>query len=231
MTGPLVSCIIPVYNGERHLRQAVDSVLAQSYREVEILVVDDGSTDTTPDVIASYGARVGYLRQPQSGQATARNLGLGACGGKFVSFLDADDVWHEEKLSRQIARFLQRPELDYCVTMVQNFWEAELEDEAEAYRGHARGQPLPGYVTGTLLAPRALFDRVGGFDTSLDHADKTEWFMRADAAGAVKELLAEVLMFRRMHPDNRSRTRAAKSRDEYLHLLKMALDRRRGPTG
>jgi glycosyltransferase involved in cell wall biosynthesis len=227
VSGQLVSCIVPVFNGERYLGETLDSILAQTYRPIEILVVDDGSTDKSPDVVASYGEAVQYLRQANAGQATARNLGVRACRGEFVTFLDADDLWHSEKLTRQLARFAERPELDFCLTHVQNFWEAELEQEAEMYQGHARGQPMPGYVTGTIAAKRLLFERIGLFDTSLGHTDKTEWFLRADASGAVKELLPDVLMYRRMHAGNRSRVLAARSRDEYLRLLKATLDRRR----
>jgi glycosyltransferase involved in cell wall biosynthesis len=227
MSEPLVSCIVPVFNGERYLSKTLDSILAQSYRPIEVLVVDDGSTDTSADVATSYGEAVRYLRQSNAGQATARNRGVHSSRGEFVAFLDADDLWHPEKTSRQVARFAARPELDYCLTHVQNFWEAELEQEAEMYHDHPRGKPIAGFVTGTLMARRSLFARIGVFDTSLGHTDKTEWFLRADAAGAVRELLPDVLMYRRMHSGNRSRTLAANSRDEYLRLLKATLDRRR----
>ena len=227
MSQPVVSCIVPVFNGEQYLRETLDSILAQTYHPREIVVVDDGSTDRSPEVAASYGGSVRYIRQDNSGQATARNLGVRNSAGELVAFLDADDLWHREKLTRQVACFLARPELDYCLTQVQNFWEAELEQEAEMYQGHPRGRPMPGYVTGTLVVRRSLFERIGLFDTSLGHADKTEWFLRADAAGAIKEMLPDVLMYRRMHPGNRSRTLAASSREEYLRLLKATLDRRR----
>ena len=231
MSGPLVSCIVPVFNGERYLGKTLDSILAQTYRPIEILIVDDGSTDKSPEVASSYREVARYLRQANAGQATARNLGVNVSRGKFVAFLDADDLWHPEKLTRLLARFAVKLELDYCLTHVQNFWEAELAQEAEMYQGHPRGQPLPGYVTGTLVAKRSLLERIGLFDTSLGHTDKTEWFLRADAAGAVKELLPDVLMYRRMHAGNRSRALAAKSRDEYLRLLKTTLDRRRSEAG
>jgi glycosyltransferase involved in cell wall biosynthesis len=231
MTLPLISCIVPVLNGERYLKETLESILAQDYRPIDILVVDDGSIDGTPDVVRSFGSEVDYVRQANAGQAVARNRGVDMARGEFVAFLDADDLWHPEKLTRQMNQFVAQPDLGYCLTHVQNFWERELQDEAASFRGHPRGQPIPGFVTGTLLARRPLFERIGGFDISLGHADKTEWFMRADAAGARRELLPDVLMFRRMHPGNRSRTLASNSRDEYLHLLKASLDRRRGSEG
>ncbi len=110
--------------------------------------------------------RVRGLRQDRAGQAVARNRGVQAAQGELVGFLDADDLWQADKLARQVERFTARPELDYCLTHVQNFWDEELHNKAAAYEGHPRGQPMPGYVTGTLLARRALFDVVGGFDPS-----------------------------------------------------------------
>src|SRR5262249_17853199 len=147
--------------------------------------------------------------------------------GDFIAFLDADDLWHPEKLERQLARFQAYPELDYCVTYCQNFWIPELEMEAEKYQNHRISRPMPGYVTKTLMALPALFDKLGLFNSALAHGDSTEWFLRAAQHGAVMELLPEVLMYRRLHPANRSRIRAATSREEYLRLVNLSLDRRR----
>jgi len=230
MLTPTVSCIVPVFNGERYLQEALASILAQSHQALDVLVVDDGSTDTSATVAKSCGDRIRYLFQPNAGPAAARNLGLEASQGEFVAFLDADDLWHPDKLAHQLARFAARPELDYCVTHVQNFWVPELKEEEEQFRGHPRSRPMPGYVTSTLLARLALFGTVGSFNPELPHADDTDWFLRADTKGAVKELLPEVLLFRRMHPGNMSRTRAPESRAEYLRVVKAALDRRRRET-
>jgi glycosyltransferase involved in cell wall biosynthesis len=228
MLHPLISCIVPVFNGERYLREAIDSILAQSYSRLEVIVTDDGSTDGTPMVIAGFGNRIRSLRQVNQGPATARNLGIRAARGEFVAFLDADDLWHPEKLERQIARFQARPKLQYCLAHAQNFWVAEMRAEAAKYQSHRISQPLPGYVTQTLLARRTVFDMVGMFDTTLAHGDSTEWFLRAAELGAVMEVLPDVLTYRRLHPNNRSRLLAAGSREEFLHVVKTSLDRRRG---
>ena len=120
----LISCIVPAYNGERYLGQTIDSILGQTYRPIEVIVVDDGSTDRTADVAAGYGAPVRLISQPNAGPAAARNTGIEAARGVFLAFLDSDDLWHEEKLERQMQRFAARPELDYCVTHIRNFWVA-----------------------------------------------------------------------------------------------------------
>jgi glycosyltransferase involved in cell wall biosynthesis len=223
----LISCIIPVYNGEVYLQEALESILAQTYRPLEIIVVDDGSTDGTAALVAGYGDKLRYLFQPNAGTAAACNLGITAADGDFVAFLAADDLWHPEKLSRQISRFQVRPDLDLCVTHVQNFWISELKEEAERFRHHRIAQPLPGYVPQALLARRALFETVGKFNTSLRHADSTDWFLRATDRGAVMELLGDVLVYRRLHQSNLSRQMASISRGEYLNVVKTALDRRR----
>jgi len=227
MKESLVSCIVPVYNGERYLQEALDSILAQTHRPLEIIVADDGSTDGTSAIVAGYRDRVRCLFQPNAGVAAACNLGLGAAHGDFVAFQSADDLWHPEKLARQIARFQARPQLDLCVTHVQNFWIPELKEEAERFRDHRMTQPVPGYVPQALLARHTLFETVGHFDVALRHADSTDWFLRAAEHGAVTELLPDVLVYRRIHQRNLSRRLASASRSEYLQLLKQTLDRRR----
>jgi glycosyltransferase involved in cell wall biosynthesis len=223
----LISCIVPVYNGERYLSEAIDSILGQTYRPLQVIVADDGSEDGTPEVVARYGGRVEYHRQPTAGPAATRNLGLSAARGQFVAFLDADDRWHPEKLTRQMARFQARPRLDLCITHAQNFWIPELREEEERYRDHARAQAVPGYSTVTLLARRSLFDAVGGFTAALRHGDNLEWFLRANEHGAVLEVLPDVLVYRRIHLGNSSRRNASAFRDECLAIVKVSLDRRR----
>jgi glycosyltransferase involved in cell wall biosynthesis len=224
---PLVSCILPVFNGERYLREALDSMLRQTYRHLELIVVDDGSTDGSSAIAASYGDRLRVLRQANAGPAAARNCGLRDMRGEFAAFLDADDLWHPEKLARQMARFAESPALDVCVTHVHNFWIPELAEEAARFRDHRIARPLPAYLASTMVARRRAFDLVGAFDASLGFGHSTEWFLRAAARGAVVEALPDVLYSRRIHHANRSRLMYAESRDEYLRLVKAHLDRQR----
>lgn len=226
MTPSSISCIVPVFNGERYLGEAIESILKQTCPPLEIIVADDGSTDGTAAVAARYGERIRYFRQNNGGAPSARNLGLSVAMGEFVAFLDADDLWHQEKLARQMARFAARPELSLCVTHVQNFWIEELREEAERFRNHRMTQPVPGYVTQALLARRPLFDQVGQFNTALQHGDAQEWFLRAAEHGAVMELLPDVLVYRRLHRANFSREVSA-ALEDHLRIVKASLDRRR----
>jgi glycosyltransferase involved in cell wall biosynthesis len=229
---PLVSCIVPVFNGARYLAEALDSALRQTYGTVEVLAVDDGSTDATPTVLASYGDRVRSVRQANAGPAAARNRGLREIRGEFAAFLDADDLWDAEKVARQMERFAARPELDISVTHVRNFWIPELRDEEARFRDHRIAQSLPGYLASTMLAPRRVFEAIGDFDAALAFGHSTEWFLRAKQHGAVIEALSDVLYFRRIHHDNRSRRLNDASRDEYLRLVRAHIERRRAhPAG
>jgi len=224
---PLISCIVPVFNGERYLAEALESVLAQTYRPLEIIVADDGSTDGTRGVAASYSDSVTYQCQPTAGPPATRNLGLRTARGEFVAFLDADDLWHPEKLARQMARFEARPEIGACVTHVRHFWIPDLTEEERRFRGHRRAEALPGYYTSTLLARRSVFDTVGEFNPALWHSDATEWFLRAAELGAVVELLPEVLTYHRLHHTNLSRREGEACRQEFIRLVKASLERRR----
>jgi len=228
----LISCIVPVFNGEKYLAEALYSILAQTYRPLEAIVADDGSTDGTAALAARYRDRILYARQDNAGAPAARNLGLSIAKGEFVAFLDADDLWDPEKLRRQMARFEARPELDLCVTHLQNFWIPELEEEKTRFRTHRLTKILPGYVTVTLLARRSLFDRVGFFNADLKVGDDTEWFLRAVEKDAVVELLPDVLVFRRLHENNLSmehgsRRQTVAMQNAMLQIVKASLDRRR----
>jgi glycosyltransferase involved in cell wall biosynthesis len=226
----LISCIVPVYNGERHLEEALHSILAQDWRPLEIVVVDDGSTDRTLAIareVASRASEVRVVTQENAGPAAARNRGIAQSRGELICFLDGDDLWHGEKLGRQAALFDADPSLDFCVHHIQNFWDDDLANEADEYRDHARGQPIAGYVTQCLMARRRAFTRIGTFDPGLQHGDSADWFLRARAVGLSEKLMSDVLTYRRMHPENRSRTEASGSLDEFFGILKQSIDRKR----
>jgi glycosyltransferase involved in cell wall biosynthesis len=224
---PLVSCIVPVFNGERYLREALDSIFAQPYRPIEVIVVDDGSTDATPAVLATYADRILSFRQANAGPAAARNHGVREARGELIAFLDADDLWHVDKLVRQIACLDTHADRGGCVTHARNFWIDELQEEAAQFRGHRITQPMPGYLASTLMVRRPVFQSVGEFDTSLGFGHSTDWFLRAASRGVIIEELPEVLYYRRLHHTNRTRQLGHASRDEFLRLVKAHLDRRR----
>jgi glycosyltransferase involved in cell wall biosynthesis len=228
MSRPLVSCILPVYNGERYLAAALDSIVAQTHRPLQIIVVDDGSTDGTPALAAGHPFPIRYHRQPNAGPAAACNRGLALAAGEFIAFLEQDDLWHSHKLAHQLDALDRNPEREYCVTEIQDFWESALDTERLAFAGHPRGRPQPGYLTQSLLARRRLFERIGGFDEALRYAHAAEWFLRCRRNRVAGILLPRVLVHRRLHGQNASRTGLQQCHEEFLRLLHRHLAGQRG---
>lgn len=227
MKAPRVTCIIPVYNGERYLGEAIESVLAQTRPVDEIVVVDDGSTDSSSAVAERYGDRVRCLRQKNAGPSAASNRGIEAAGGEVIAFLDADDRWRPDKTELQLARLVASAGLAAVFAHAQNFWEPELGEEADRFRGHRIARPTPGYVRGTMMVLRSALDAVGAFDPRLGHGEVQDWILRAREANLGLDILPDVLLDRRLHPGNRSRNLRQQSRDEFLRLVKRNLDRKR----
>lgn len=223
MSALRVSCVVPVFNGDRFLAETLDSIIAQSQPPFEIIVVDDGSIDDTPDVVARYRERVRYQRQENAGPGAARNAGLHLANGDLIGFLDADDLWHPDKLARQSSRFTARPELGISLTRAHNFWVPELAHEEEQLRGSL----ATAMSIGSLVARRSVFDRIGPFDATARHKDVIGWLIRASHEGVAVEALPEVLVYRRVHQSNMSRHRGGEDANELLALAKILVDSRK----
>jgi len=117
---PLISVIIPTYNRAWTLAVSIDSVLVQDYKNIELIVIDDGSTDNTPNLLDTYSGRLKQIRQANAGVSAARNRGIAEATGDFLAFLDSDDTWLPRKIGRQIDFFIRRPETLICQT--QEIW-------------------------------------------------------------------------------------------------------------
>jgi glycosyltransferase involved in cell wall biosynthesis len=135
--------------------------MEQSVPPDEIIVVDDGSSDSTPKILKRYARRVRVLRQDNAGPAAARNRGIEAAEGDLVCFQDADDEWLPEKLAKQTALLAAHPEIDLCITHLRNVWESHLDSERRALADHAYANDPPGYVFQTALVRRGVFGRIG----------------------------------------------------------------------
>jgi glycosyltransferase involved in cell wall biosynthesis len=228
----LVSCVVPVYNGERFLADAVQTITDQTHRPLEILLCDDGSTDRTAEVAAALAAdrsepavAIRILGQQNAGASAARNHGAREASGELLAFLDVDDLWLPKKLAIQV-EVLAGGEADVSVTWMQNVWLDEVAEEGERYREHGIAQPMVGYLTQTMVLSRAHFERIGTFREDLQHSGDTEWMARAKNLGALIHVTPEVLVHRRLHRDNMSRSTAQKT-DEYLDLARALIARGR----
>ena len=224
---PLVSVIIPVYNYDRYLGEAIASVLSQTHQYLEVIVVDDGSTDQSGEVARSFGGRgVRYCHQVHAGIGPARNKGVELARGDFLAFLDADDRWPEEKLERQVEAFENHPALEMIfgqAVQLQNGpeWDAGVKDKKPPEAGM-----VPGMVPGTMLIKRDAFFRVGKFPGGLKVGEFIDWYARAVELQIRSLVLPDLFLWRRIH-DSNTGVRERQSVSDYARVLKASLDRRR----
>ena len=222
-SGLLVSVIIPAYNAEAFLREAAASVLGQEYRPLEVIVVDDGSTDGTAQVAAGFGEAVRSLRQTNAGPAAARNRGITAARGEVFAFLDADDVWTDGALGAQMVFLASNPSAGIALGLTQLL---RLTETQGAPRFEPFGEPWHLLHLGAAVVRRAVFQRVGHFDESMRSAEDLDWFLRANESGVSLARHGRVVLRYRLHGENVTQQKAW--RDAHLALaFKKSLDRRR----
>jgi len=225
INGPLVSVIITVYNCERYLAEAIESVLAQTYRAIEVVVVDDGSTDESGHVAKRFSLPVRYTFQANGGTGAARNRGVELAQGEFLAFLDQDDLWSKDKLTNQMAAFHHTPEVDIVSGNIEQFYSPELA-QGKKDGAHYYPKTMPGPHVGAMLITRDAFLRVGPFGTNLQIAAFIDWYARSKELGLNSLMLPDIVMRRRIHLNNQSFLKRA-HRLEYIRVLKASLDRER----
>jgi len=224
MNQGIVSVIIAVFNGERYLKDAIDSVINQTYRPVEIIVVDDGSVDNTAEIAQSYNT-IRYLYQSNQGHPGAMNSGIEATSGEFIAFLDADDIWVQGKLKLEVDYLKNHPEIDYVIAKMKNF----TESESDRSRLRTKDLLLNEYaalILGTMVVRRTVFEQVGYFDSSYQYAKDVDWFIRAKEAGTRMAILPETLLHRRLHDSNMSYDQESR-KVEFLRVIKASINRKR----
>jgi len=223
-TRPLVSVIIPVYNGAAFVADAVRAVTRQAYPAFEIIVVDDGSTEDVAAALRDVPVDVRLFRQENAGAASARNRGIRDASGGFIAFLDVDDLWPPGNLGAMVDHLLENPEADVVRGRAQVTRYTSAGDPGE-YLGNP-AESFPHYI-GAGLYRRRAFERVGLFDADLRFGEDTDWYARA----AEKELailqLDEVTLFVRRHDGNMTKGKTIVELNQ-LRLFKKMIDRRRG---
>ncbi|CAN5398065.1 glycosyltransferase family A protein [soil metagenome] len=220
---PLVSVILPVYNGAKFLPEAIASVFAQNHGAIQLIVVDDGSTDGSAAIAKDLAPDAEIIRQANAGPAAARNAGLAVARGEVIAFLDADDVWPGDKLARQLPEVTGENAADMVVGQMRKFRMGENSSKYEYSESYFM------FVLGCALIRRKLFDAVGDFDTTMSHgfSDDTDWFFRAwEKTDSVVRFQYFPTIFYRRHRDNITGGMDCVS-NGFLLAIKKSLDRRR----
>ena len=220
----LVSVVIPVLNGERFLREAVQTVFDQKYWPVEVIIVDDGSTDNTATVAKSLPETVRYVHQSNQGPAAARNRGIEQAQGSLIAFADADDLWPAAKLELQLPYLIKDAKIDIVLGRIQQVL------LSETVNGHTQSQEFGETAfsvnLGSAVIRKSVFERVGLFDETMRYSEDVDWFMRARETGAAIVTIDAVTLFYRQHEQNMTKGKSTTELN-VLKALKKSLDRRR----
>ena len=214
-----VAAIIPVHNGAQYIREALASVYAQTYLPREIIVIDDGSTDNTSEIVKSFPDVI-YHYQHQAGAAEARNAGVERATTLFIAFLDADELWTPKKTEKQLQLIFQHCEVGIVSGRMQQF------TSEQAGKIILSGTASDSQLLTALLLRREIFWRVGPLRSTWTIGETIEWWARAVDLNIGRVALPETVYLRRRHAKNLGRT-TEHSRHEYLKMLHMTIKRRR----
>jgi len=224
---PTISVIIPVYNGERFLGEAIRSVLAQTIPPDEIIIVDDGSTDGSAAIVAGLACTssrpIRYLYQENQGPAAARNCALTVATGAMVAFMDADDLWLPDKTRQQVAVLAAHPTAGVAWGDAITFGGESIE------QARAVGKVIPAhpmFLLQSMLFRRTVLDQVGAFDAQLRIGEDVDWLLRAIEQGVKFVLHRELAVYYRRHEANLTVDRDAARRNFYT-MFQRAIRRRR----
>jgi glycosyltransferase involved in cell wall biosynthesis len=207
-TAPVVSIIIPAFNAEKYIAESVESIVDQSHPSVECIVVDDGSTDRTAEIVAGFGDRVHLTRQANAERSAARNAGLAQASGEYVGFLDADDLLLPGKVAEQVTFLEAHPEYDVVYSLVKYFREEGKDDCYTVRRPTPSGDILPqliytNFITmNSPLFRKAAVKRVAGFDVSLSRYEDWDFLLRLALTGSRFGFVDSFHALCRMHGEN-----------------------------
>ncbi len=215
-----VSVIIPVFNGAAWLHESIGSVLGQSRIVDEIIAVDDGSTDDSPAILASYGDRLTVVHQENRGVAVARNTALTRATGEVITFLDQDDLWPVERTAVMVNELRADPQIAVVAGVVEILYERTTPPEYDIGPAHRE------FLLGSLAVRAEVFQKLGPFNTNVGYSDDTDFWLRRIEAGTRTRYLDKVSLIYRMHDGNTSANRAVGNQN-LLAALRESLKRRR----
>ena len=224
MSNQLVSAVIPVYNGERYLSDAIASVHEQTYTPIEIVVVDDGSTDASADVVKRFDD-VRLIIQKNAGAASARNKGVQESNGELIAFLDHDDCWDPDKTALQVEHLNQHPEIGFVLGSQRIFLEPDSIAPSWLSKDRINKTSICA-GTGTMMVRRDVFTKVGPFDSTYVNGEDTDWFVRAVEIGIGLGVVDEATILRRFHGANATYN-SDSMRANLLKIMHAAVRRKR----
>ena len=225
MCDHFVSVIIPTYNRAALVREAIDSVLSQTYRPFELIVVDDGSTDATGGILSQYGRAITVITAVHSGPSAARNRGIRACRGDFIAFLDSDDIWLPDKLKRQMDFFRDNRDCRVCQTRevwIRNGRRVNPRKKHRMYSGWIFEKCLPLCIVSpsSVIMHRCVLEDVGLFDESMPACEDYDLWLRIAPRYPIHLIDEELIVKRGGHADQQSRTVPALDRLRIQSLCK-----------
>jgi glycosyltransferase involved in cell wall biosynthesis len=224
-----VSVVVPCFNCQAYVGEALDSILRQTRKPDEINVVDDGSTDASAAEIARFGAHVRYVRQDNQGIGAARNRGIAMSTGALIAFLDADDLWPADSLAARMDPMARDAALAASFGHVEQFISPEIDAAARA-QFQTPPTVQPGRLIGAMLIRRAVFGRVGLFDASLKVGETLDWTARLDENRVRTAMVDGIVLRRRIHGANTVATEK-RLHSDYLRVLRATIARRRATAG
>ncbi len=213
---PLISVIIVTYDRAHFLRDALESVQKQTFKDYEVILVDDGSTDNTKEIAEKYEG-IRYIYQEHGGISKARNTGVKAARGKWIAFLDSDDLWKEDKLQKQIDYLHAHPDCRIVFTTFRNF--TDIPKDKLDRRQQELLQTVIDWCLPTALIDRSLFDEIGLFDEAMEYSEDTDWVFRLRFSKInVEHCVDEILYLRRVHSSNITTSRKELCEEDLVKL-------------
>lgn len=221
-----ISVVIPVYNGARYLRETLDSVFGQTLQAHEVIIVDDGSSDQSPEILRAFGDRLQVYRQENQGVAAARNAGLTHVTGDAIAFLDQDDLWPADRNRIMAEALAAHPEAGVVVGLVEMLDQITVRRAMPTYMGIAPREML----VGSQLIRPSVFETVGKFSTGVGYADDTDFLLRRGEHRIATHYVDTVSLIYRLHDHNTSTDNEA-TRHHTISVFREALKRRRQRAG
>jgi glycosyltransferase involved in cell wall biosynthesis len=227
----LISVIVPVYNGERFLASAIANIQAQNYQPLEIIIIDDGSTDGTAEIAREFSNQIRYIYQLNQGPSAARNCGIENARGDAIAFLDVDDLWDEGVLTQFAAYLVANPEVAIVQGLIQQMRRETRSSETNSEQFIPVFSPYQFINLGSALYRRSVFEKVGLFDPKLKDNEDTDWYIRAWENEIPKVVIPRVMLYYRKHDRNMTLEQKNLIHHGMLKIYKRHIDRLRARGG